>query len=72
MKTMYLRNVPDEVADALEELARDQSMSVSALAVRELKAAVAFRLNADILHAQPELTVELDDVVAAVRSGRDR
>jgi plasmid stability protein len=72
MKTLYLRNVPDEVVDALEVLARDQSMSVSALAVRELKAAVAFRLNADILYAQPDLAVELDDVVAAVRSGRDR
>lgn len=72
MRTLYLRNVPDEVANALEELARAQSMSVSALAVRELKAAVAFRLNADILYAQPDLAVELDDVVAAVRSGRDR
>ena len=72
MKTLYLRNVPDEVVDALEVLARDQSMSVSALAVRELEAAVAFRLNADILYAQPDLAVELDDVVAAVRSGRDR
>ncbi len=72
MRTLYLRNVPDEVANALEELARAQSMSVSALAVRELEAAVAFRLNADILYAQPDLAVELDDVVAAVRSGRDR
>lgn len=72
MRTLYLRNVPDEVADALEELARRESMSVSALAVRELRASVAFRKNADLLWAQPDLQVELDEVVAAVRSGRDR
>lgn len=72
MKTLYLRNVPDEVADALAELARRESMSVSALAVRELRAAVAFRANADLLWSQSDLKVELEDVVAAVRSGRDR
>ena len=72
MKTLYLRNVPDEVAAALEQLAQQEAMSVSALAVRELKAAVAFRANADLLWAQPDLRVPIDDVVDAVRSGRDR
>jgi plasmid stability protein len=43
MKTLYLRNVPDDVSAALEELAAKESMSVSALAVRELKAAGADR-----------------------------
>lgn len=71
-KTLYLRNVPDEVAEALDELARRESMSVSALAVRELRAAVAFRMNADLLWSQPDLDVDLGDVVEAVRSGRDR
>lgn len=72
MRTLYLRNVPDDVAEALEELARKESMSVSAVAVRELRAAVAFRANADIIWAQPTVEVDLDDIVAAVRSGRDR
>lgn len=72
MKTLYLRNVPDEVGAALEELARRESMSVSAVAVRELQAAVAFRANADLLWNQPTVEVSLDDVVEAVRSGRDR
>ena len=72
MKTLYLRNVPDELAAALEQLAQQEAMSVSALAVRELKAAVAFRANADLLWAQPDLHVTIDDVVDAVRSGRDR
>ncbi len=71
MRTLYLRNVPDEVSQALEELASRASMSVSAYAVRELSAAVAYRNNADLLWAQPRVEVDLDDVVAAVRSGRE-
>ena len=72
MKTLFLRNVPDEVYEALEQLARRESISVSAVAVRELRDAVAFRTNAALLAAQPDQGVDPDDVVAAVRSGRDR
>ncbi len=72
MKTLYLRNVPEEVSAALDELAAKESMSVSALAVRELTAAVAFRRNADLLWSSPVVEVELEDIVDAVRSGRDR
>ena len=39
MRTLYLRNVPDEVLDRLEKLARDSKMSVTAVAIRELDAA---------------------------------
>lgn len=72
MKTLYLRNVPDEVSAALEELAAEESMSVSALAVRELKAALAFRRNADLLWTAPVVQVGLEDIVDTVRAGRDR
>lgn len=72
MKTLYLRNVPDEVAQALEDLAARDSMSVSAAAVRELRDAVAFCANADLLSTLPALDVDAADRVAAVRSGRDR
>lgn len=72
MRTLYLRNVPDEVAAALEELARQESTSVSAVAVRELRSAVAYRANADLLWAQPAIGIALDEVVDAVRAGRDR
>ena len=72
MKTLYLRNVPEEVSEALEELARAESMSVSALAVRELSAAVAFRRNVDLIWSSPDLEVQLDDIVEQVRTGRER
>lgn len=72
MKTLYLRNVPDDVVAGLDELARRESMSVSAVAVRELKSAVAYRANADLLWSQAPLAVDVDDIVDAVRSGRER
>ncbi len=36
MRTLYLRNVPDEVVERLERRAKEESTSVNALAVREL------------------------------------
>lgn len=72
MRTLYLRNVPDDVVVALEELARAESMSVSAVAVRELKRSVAFRSNAALLQSVPTSDVDLAAVVSAVRSVRDR
>lgn len=72
MKTLYLRNVPEDVTEALEKIAQAESTSVNAIAVRELRAALAFRANTDLLWAQPSVDVSMDDVVAAVRSGRDR
>ena len=36
MKTLYLRNVPEEVVERLELLAARDGTSVSAVAVREL------------------------------------
>lgn len=72
MRTLYLRNVPDAVAAALEEMASAESMSVSALAVRELGAAVAFRRNRGVLDSVPRIEVGLDDIVDTVREGRDR
>lgn len=72
MKTLYLRKVPDDVSEALKAMAAAESLSVSAVAVRELAAAVAFRRNVDVILAAPRLAVDYDDVVSAVREGRDR
>ena len=36
MKTLYFRNVPDDVVERVERLAVRDSMSVNAVAVREL------------------------------------
>jgi plasmid stability protein len=70
MKVLYLRNVPDDVAERLERLAAREGLSVSAFAVREL-AWVAFRAdNPALLAGLPDLGVEARSVVDDVEAGR--
>ncbi len=49
MRTLYLRNVPDEVADRLERMARLEGLSVNAVAIRELAEASRRIDNAALL-----------------------
>jgi plasmid stability protein len=70
MRTLYLRNVPDDVAERLARLAAREGLSVSAFAVREL-AWVAFRAdNPALLAALPDLGVDAETVVDDVAAGR--
>ncbi|SFP89910.1 hypothetical protein SAMN05660464_0054 [Geodermatophilus dictyosporus] len=73
MRTLYLRNVPDEVVERLERLAAREATSVGALAVRELADASRRADNAALLGDLPDLGVSRDEVVAdldAERAGR--
>lgn len=58
MRTLYLRNVPDDVMERLERLAAQENMSVSALAVRELGAATRRVDNPALLGALPDLRID--------------
>lgn len=70
MKTLYLRNVPDEVGERLQRLAAREGLSVSAFATREL-AAIARRADNPMLLADlPDFGVDADRVVADVDDGR--
>ena len=70
MRVLYLRNVPDGVAERLERLAAREGLSVSAFAVREL-AWVAFRAdNPALLADLPDLGVDAEAVVDDVGAGR--
>lgn len=72
MRTLHLRNVPDEVAERLERLAAREGLSLNMLAVREL-ASVSRRVdNPDLLGDLPDLRVRADEVVADVEAGRPR
>ena len=66
MRTLYLRNVPDDVVRRLELLAARDGMSVAAVAVRELAEASRRADNAALLGALPDLGVDtatiLDDL----------
>jgi len=61
VKTLLLRNVPDEVVERLGRLADRERISVTAVAIRELAVATKRADNADLLAALPDLRVDLDD-----------
>jgi hypothetical protein len=70
MKTLYLRNVPDDVSDRLATLAAREGLSVSAFAVRELTESARRADNVSLLGELPDLGVSASDVVAELESGR--
>ncbi len=70
MRTLYLRNVPEDVLARLERLATHDGMSVSALAVRELAEASRRADNAALLGALPDLGVDVMSILDDVGAGR--
>jgi hypothetical protein len=72
MKTLYLRNVPDEVVERLERLAADSSTSVSAVAVRELADVSRRANNPALLGTLPDLQVDTPRIVAGIEDDRQQ
>lgn len=70
MRILHLRNVPDDVMDRLERLARASRSSVNAVAIRELDAATRRVDNAALLATLPDLDVSASAIVEAVRADR--
>jgi hypothetical protein len=70
MKTLYLRNVPDEVGERLERLAAREGMSVSAFVTRELAVIARRADNPALLACLPDVGVDADVVVADLEAGR--
>ncbi len=70
MRTLYLRNVPDDVVERLERLADRDATSVSAVAVRELAEVSRRADNPALLGALPDLGVDTSSIVDDVAAGR--
>ena len=70
MRTLYLRNVPDEVGERLERLAAREGISLSAFATRELAVISRRDENPALLAALPDLGVEAQSVVDDIEAGR--
>jgi plasmid stability protein len=70
MKTLYLRNVPDDVGERLAMLASREGLSVSAFAVRELTEAARRADNASLLGELPDLDVPAEELIADLETGR--
>jgi plasmid stability protein len=72
MRTLYLRNVPDDVVARLELLAAREGMSVTAVAVRELTEVSRRVENPALLGVLPDLGVDTADLVAGLDADRSR
>lgn len=72
MKTLYLRNVPEDVSERLAALAAREGLSVSSFALRELSDAARRADNPALLGDLPDLDVSAADVIADLEVGRSR
>ena len=70
MRTLYLRNVPDDVLERLERLAARDAMSVSALALRELTEASRRADNPRLLGGLPDHDIPPSALVADLDAER--
>lgn len=71
VKTLYLRNVPDEVIARLQRLAARDATSVGAVAVRELTEVSRRADNPALLDALPDLGIDPTGLVEDLDVGRD-
>lgn len=70
MRTLHLRNVPDEVMDRLERLARAAGTSVTAVAIRELDAATRRVDNAALVATLPDLNIATKTIAEQLEADR--
>lgn len=70
MRTLYLRNVPDEVSRGLEALAARQGLSVSAFAVRALAEIARRADNPALLGDLPDLGIAAVEVTSDLDAAR--
>ncbi len=70
MRTLYLRNVPDDVGARLERLAAREGLSLSAFATRELAAISRRADNPALLGDLPDLSIDAEAVLADIDAGR--
>ena len=70
MKSLHLKNLPDEVRERLERLAQREHMSVSAFAVRELTELSRRADNPDLLGDLPDSEVRVEDILADLDEAR--
>jgi plasmid stability protein len=70
MRTLYLRNVPDDVVARLERLAARDATSVGAVAVRELAEVSRRADNPALLGSLPDFGVNAATILRDLDAGR--
>ena len=67
---MYLRNVPDEVVDRLERMAKRQGISVNAVAIHELAEASRRIDNVALLESLPHHDITMAQILENLDQSR--
>lgn len=70
MKTLYLRNVPEEVIRRLQQLADRDGTSLGAVAVRELSDVSRRADNPSLMAQLPDLNIEVSEIVESLEQER--
>ena len=70
MRTLYLRNVPDDVIERLERLAARNGSSVSAVAIKELAEVSRRADNPALLGVLPDTGIPTAQIVADLDADR--
>jgi hypothetical protein len=63
LRTIYLRNVPDDVVERLERMAKQAGTSVNSVAIRELAEASRRIDNAALLESLPDYNVPMSEIL---------
>ena len=69
-RTLYIRHVPDEVAERLEKLASRAGVPLSTFVLQELCESARRADNAELLNALPSAAVDPAAILKALRQSR--
>lgn len=69
-RTLYIRHVPDDVAERLERLASRAGMPLSSFALQELSETARRADNVELLQALPSADLEAGEILEALRQSR--
>jgi hypothetical protein len=70
VRTLYLRNVPDEVVQRLERMAKYEGTSVNVVAIRELAEASRRIDNAALLESLPHRDITMAQILENLDQSR--
>ena len=71
MRTLYIRHVPDEVAERLEKLASRAGLPLSTFALQELTENAKRADNAELFGALPSHNIDRASILDALHATRD-
>lgn len=69
-RTLYIRHVPDEVAERLEKLARHAGLPLSSFALQELTETSKRADNAELLKGLPSQSIDSATILQALHEAR--